>query len=86
LTYIERSAQFDRFFKDGEEAVFYDGLDDLAASIARYKADDAAARAIAAAGRAKYHALFDSTLIARYIMEVTLGGRPTGYPWPTDLW
>jgi hypothetical protein len=86
LTYIERSSQFERFFADGREAAFYDGLDELAQKIAHYKADDAEARAVAAAGRAKYHELFDCTRIARYIIEVTLGGRPTGYPWPTDLW
>jgi hypothetical protein len=86
LTLIERSSQFERFFEDGAEAVFYDGIDDLSEKIARYKADDALARQVAAAGRVKYHALFDCTRIARYIVEVTLGGRPTDYPWPTTLW
>lgn len=86
LTFIERSSQFERYFKDHEEAVFYDGLDDLAASIARYKADDGQARKVAAAGRAKYHALFDCTLIARYIIEVTLGRKVSPVAWPADLY
>ena len=86
LTFIERSSQFDRFFEDHVEAVFYDGLDDLAAAIARYKADDVAARRVAAAGRAKYHALFDCTLIARYIIEVTMGREISPVAWPSELY
>lgn len=85
LTFIERSSNFDRFFSD-EEAVFYETLDDLTTQIARFKADDAMAREVAAKGRAKYHELFDCSRIARYIIEVTMGRPLSAYPWPTDLY
>jgi Glycosyl transferases group 1 len=84
LTLMERACRFDRFFTE-DEAAFYDDLDGLEKQIRRFKQDDALARATAERGCAKYHALFDSTRIAQYIIEVTLGlPLSQDYPWPTE--
>jgi hypothetical protein len=40
--------------------------------------------AMAAAGRARYHALFNETIVARYLVEVACDAHdPKTYAWPT---
>ncbi len=39
---------------------------------------------MAASGRARYHALFNETLIARYMADIACGTHdPKDYAWPT---
>jgi hypothetical protein len=82
---IARSVGYDSLFSD-QEMVFFDTQDDLAESINRLVAEPRRRMAVAAAGRARYHALFNEQLVARYVLEVALGQvNPADYPWPT-LW
>jgi hypothetical protein len=80
---IARSTGYDQLFSD-EEMVFFDGLDDLAESISRLIAEPRRRMAIAAAGRARYHALFNEQRVARYMLEAATGEIDAAtYPWPT---
>ncbi len=80
---IDRATGYDQLFGPSEMA-FFSSFDDLVAQLARLIAEPELRRAMAAAGRARYHALFNETLVARYVVEVaTDTHNPKDYPWPT---
>ncbi|QUD87211.1 glycosyltransferase family protein [Phenylobacterium montanum] len=82
---IARTVGYDTLFSD-EEMVFFDGMDDLAEKIAALIAEPRRRMTLAAAGRARYHALFNEQRVAKYVLEVALGDiDPADYPWPTLL-
>lgn len=86
LTFVDRSSNFDGIYGDGELA-FYGDLDELAARVRHYKHNDDEARAVAERGWAKSHAIFNSTLIARFLLDVTLDrGLTADYAWPTTIY
>ena len=72
LTFQSSKNGMQRFFTD-RETVWFDAAADLAEKILRYQADDAARAAVASAGRAKYHALFNWARVLRYMVETMLG-------------
>jgi len=85
-TALDRRAGFGRFYAD-DEAVFYDGLDDLAASLDRLIADDMAARAIARRGWEKTWSLFESGRVLSYLLAQLFDeGGARDYEWPCDRW
>jgi hypothetical protein len=80
---IERSSGYDRLFTDDEMA-FFSTCDDLVDQIDRLVKDPARRVAIAAAGRARYHELFNEQRVAAYALDVALDRLdPSAYPWPT---
>ena len=80
---IDRGTLYDRLFGPGEMA-FFASVEELSAQTRRLVAEPALRCAIAAAGRARYHALFNETLVARYVVEVACGTHdPKDSPWPT---
>lgn len=87
LTFISSKSGYQRFFKDGEEAVFFDGAKDLADKIKRFAADKEAARRIAAAGRKRYHELFNASRVLRFISE-TVCNTPysEAYEWLDEVY
>ncbi len=72
LVAMERASGFDQLFGDDEMA-FYDTADGLVDILARFSRDDAACRAMAQRGWAAYHAMFDVTRVAHYMIGVTEG-------------
>jgi hypothetical protein len=81
---IERATGYDRLFAPHEMA-FFGSFDELAAQARRLAADSAARCALAASGRARYHALFNETLVARYLVEMACDAHdPKSYEWPTS--
>jgi hypothetical protein len=80
---IERSSGYDRLFTDDEMA-FFSTFDDLVGQIDRLVKDPARRMRLAAAGRARYHELFNERRVAAYVLDVALDGlEPSAYPWPT---
>ncbi len=85
LTFVHRSSKFDEIFSEDELGLYAD-LDELEKKIRHFKSDDAAAREVARRGHARVHEYFDTTRVARYILDVTFErGLSENYPWPTDL-
>lgn len=82
---IARSTGYDQLFSD-DEMVFFDSLEGLAQSINSLVADPQRRMRLAAAGRARYHALFNEQIVADYMLNVALGRHdPAAYAWPTLL-
>jgi hypothetical protein len=80
---IERTTGYGRLFTPDQLAFFSD-LDELAALLRRMIAEPAWRRALAEAGRARYQALFNETIVARYVVDVAFGAHdPAAYEWPT---
>ena len=80
---IDRATGYDRLFSD-QQMAFYSSFDELAAQAQRLAADPARRMTIAAAGRARYHDLFNEQRVAAYVLEVALGRLdPHAWPWPT---
>ena len=87
LAFISSRSGYQEFFKDGEEAVFFDNAADLAEKVLRYAADPAARRAIAAAGRRRYHELFNASRILNYIADTVYGeDSASKYEWAGEVY
>ena len=83
---MDRRAGFDRFYGAGE-AVFYDELEGLAASVRALMADDARAREIARLGWRKTWDLFSSDRVLAYVLaQLFDDGGAKGYEWPCERW
>jgi predicted GNAT superfamily acetyltransferase len=80
---VDRATGYGALFSD-EEFAFFATIDEMLAQIDRLASDDAYRRRIGGQGRARYHALFNEQIVARYIHNVAFGSfRETDYPWPT---
>jgi hypothetical protein len=80
---VDRATGFETLFSPAEMGFFAD-LDELAGLVRALRADAPQRQAIAAAGRARYHALFNETRVAQYVMEVAFDAHDPGrYEWPT---
>ena len=78
---IERTTGYGDVFSD-DEMGFFASLDELAALIARLAADPARRRAVAAAGRARYVALFNERAVAARLLDVLFEATdPDRMPW-----
>jgi hypothetical protein len=82
---MDRASGYATLFGEGEMA-FFASFEELSAQLRRLVSDPPARRAMATAGRARYQALFNETLVARYVLEVACGTHnPADYAWPTLL-
>jgi hypothetical protein len=80
---IERATGYDCLFAD-DELLFFTSLDELYQHVNRLIADPAHRKSVAAAGRRRYHALFNEQIVARYVHDVALDRFDAkDYPWPT---
>lgn len=80
---IDRATGYDTLF-GAEEMGFFSSMDELSALLRRAIAEPAWRQAVATAGRARYHALFNETLVAGYVIGVAFDThRAAGYAWPT---
>ena len=86
LTFQSSKNGMQRFFTD-RETVWFDGAADLAEKILRYQADDDGHAAVASAGRAKYHALFNGARVRRFMVETMLGEPDSEpYEWSEEVY
>ena len=72
LTFIHEDTKFGDFFNH-DEMVFYKDIHDLSNKIKKYNKDDKNRRRIAKKGHKKYHSHFNSSLVARYIIDRSFG-------------
>ena len=72
LTFIDNDTRYNDFFED-DEMIFYKGIADLAYKINKYSKDDILRRKIAKKGYEKYHRYFNSSVVAKYIIDRTFG-------------
>ena len=68
LTFIDKRTQLSNFF-NGDEVIFYSGLEDLANKINFYKSNDKKRINVAKKGRRKYFDLFECQKVANYIIS-----------------
>ena len=75
-----------RFFTP-EQALFFHDVPDLVEQLLAIHRDDTRRRAIAAAGRQRYHALFSGERVLRFMLE-TLFNRPYSedYEWRSEVY
>ena len=78
LTFIDKKTEYSDFFDD-DELIFYNNIEDLLDKIKRFVKDDKSWRKIAKKGHQKYHKFFNSTLVAKYIINKTLGIKSKYY-------
>ena len=86
LTFQSSRNQMQRFFDDGE-TVYFDGPGDLAEKLLWHQAHDDVRAKVAAAGRAKYHRLFNGARVLKFMVE-TLYGAPYSerYEWAEEVY
>lgn len=86
LTFQYAGNSMQDFFGENETAYFRDAAE-LADKIGFYNTHDSERRAVAAAGRAKYRALFDSTRVLSWMVETSLGENPSAdYEWSAEVY
>jgi len=68
LTFINSETQLSDFLTN-EEAIFYNGIDDLSEKLNYFKTNDALRKKYAKNGKIKYFRYFDSTIISNYIIH-----------------
>ena len=78
LTFIDKKTKLNDLIST-KEAVFYNNMDDLIKKIKIFKKNDKRRIRIARAGRNMYHKYFNSTLVANYIVDRTLGIKSKYY-------
>lgn len=71
LTFVDRATSFQELFTE-DDLAFYDNFDDLIAKIEFYKNNDNERKRVAENGWLKSHQRFNSTRVAKYMIETTL--------------
>ncbi len=72
MTFVDKKTQLGDFFSD-KEVVFYKNVEDLSEKLNYFKKNDRLRKKIASNGRKKYFRCFDSTIIAKYLIDKTFG-------------
>tara|TARA_A100001011_G_C14285025_1_gene833253 strand:- start:13 stop:2127 length:2115 start_codon:yes stop_codon:yes gene_type:complete len=78
LTFIDIETKYNNFFND-KEMVFYKNTEDLSEKIMKFSKDSVSTKKIAKRGYLKYHKYFNSTLVAKFIIDKTLGNKSSFY-------
>ena len=81
--HIDRATGYGDLFGEDQFA-FYSSEAELIDTIARFKREPAARQKLAEAGWGRYFDLFDTAIIAQYMLDVVNGTHdPSRYEWPT---
>ena len=78
LTFIDKKTHYNDFFEN-DEMVFYKDINDLVEKIYKYKKDKKLLNKIAKKGHKKYHKFFNSNIVAKFIIDKTLGLKSNYY-------
>lgn len=80
---IDRATGYQDLFGEGEFVYFRD-FDEMIEKLRRLIAEPDYRQRVAAAGRSRYHELFNEQVVARYLVDVAFDRLdPAAYPWPT---
>lgn len=80
---IDRATGYERLLAEGE-FVYFSTIDELLEKLGKLAGDPEYRQRVAAAGRARYHALFNEQAIAKYIVDVAFECLDAAsFPWPT---
>jgi len=86
LTFLSDRGNMQKFFSDREVAYFHE-LGDLREKILYYQAHDGERRAVAAAGRARYHQMFSGSRTLKFMIETLMGERYSeSYEWADEVY
>ena len=80
LVFIHEKTKFGHFFTN-KELVFYKDISDLAKKINKYSINQKLRRKIAKRGHSKYFKFFNSTVVANFIIDKSLGITKKKYYW-----
>jgi len=81
LTFIHTDTYYNNFFSNNE-IIFYNTLSGLSEKIQKFARDDKLRKNIARRGKEKYMKYFNSTIVARYILDKTFDRNATNkYLW-----
>jgi len=84
VTLIDEKTCYRDFFND-QEMVFYKNISDLSEKISRISSDEKLRKKIGRLGSEKYLKYFNSTLVAQFIINKTLGlNNKNKYLWSND--
>ncbi len=72
LTFIHENTFYSNFFSN-DEIIFYNNISNLSEKIQKYARDDKTRKKIAKKGKTKYMKYFNSTIVAEFIINKTLG-------------
>lgn len=86
LTFLSGRGSMQKFFSDNE-AAFFNNANDLCEKVLHYQEHDDKRRLVAAAGRKRYHQLFNSQRVLNFMVE-TLLEEPysEGYEWADHVY
>jgi hypothetical protein len=85
LTFCTRDHKLEEMFAEDKEMIYFSSKEELLDKIRYYAERDEARGAIARAGWLKYHACYNERLVAKYMVERTLGlPLSEAYQWPTE--
>jgi len=85
LTFQYDGNSMQDFFTDSETVYFHEA-GDLAEKIIHYQDHDEARRAVARAGRERYHQLFDARRVLKFMVEAALGEEfSESYEWAGEV-
>jgi len=84
LVFIDEKTKFNHFFTK-EEIVTYKNVYDLANKITKFNQNDKLRKKIAKKGYKKYFKHFNSTIIANFIIQKTLGNHKTKFFWESKI-
>ena len=76
LTFIHSDTYYNNFFTN-KEIIFYDNLSGLSEKIQKYAKDDKSRKDIAKRGKFKYMKYFNSTIVAKFILDKTFNKNKT---------
>ena len=80
---LESANGYQEFLPEGE-FVYFGDFDEMIEKLRRLIADPDYRQRVAAAGRRRYHDLFNEQAVARYLVDVAFDRLdPAAYPWPT---
>tara|TARA_B100000780_G_scaffold274355_1_gene239244 strand:- start:66 stop:2180 length:2115 start_codon:yes stop_codon:yes gene_type:complete len=84
LVFIHEKTKFSHFFNN-KEIVTYKNVHDLAKKINKFNQNDKLRKKIAKNGYKKYFKYFNSTIVADFIIQKTLGNQKKYYFWETKI-